>query len=303
MAVSRAYGDKTGRDQVQPGHRPGVRGQHRLPGRIDLQGLRRRARHWSRGFRSELIRSSRRTARRSARSRPRNGPDNAPLGPRATQAPAESGHLHTWQTAHRRLGQHLLRPARGEASGSAVPAQIARDPRGAPDRRELRRQAARPGSELVHRSAPTVVSPLVDGRGLRRRSRARGEHCDADARSAAIVDSTGQAPPRAAAPSPASRCSSQEVADGMSQLLQGVMKFGTGGTAGGLGINRPVRGQDRHHRQPTTRRHGSSATRRSCPRPCGSASRRRRRCDRWSSTAATTGRCTARASPPPSGSS
>jgi membrane peptidoglycan carboxypeptidase len=66
---------------------------------------------------------------------------------------------------------------------------------------------------------------------------ARGEHCNAIAISG-VVDSTGKS-----LPVPGADCKQaieQKVADGMNQLLQGVMKFGTGTRAA---LNRPSAGK------------------------------------------------------------
>ena len=98
---------------------------------------------------------------------------------------------------------------------------------------------------------------------------ARGKHCN----SIAILEVTDPAGNRL--PVPQADCKQvldQKIADGVNELLQGVIERGTG-TAG---RHRPAGGgQDRHH-QLRASRSGSSATRPTSPPPSGPATPARR---------------------------
>ena len=131
----------------------------------------------------------------------------------------------------------------------------------APGHRHSRSSATRPVVTL----GATTSTPLTLAASTRR-SRPRAS----TARPTRPVDHhERQEADQAAGPTTASRSSSQDVANGATELLKGIIENGTG--TQGQARRRPARRrQDRHHRQPRSSR-GSSATPRSSPRPSGSA--------------------------------
>ena len=145
-----------GRDQVQPGDRPCLRRQQRLPGRVDVQGLRRGG--GARGGLSVqlpdlLAVQEGDRGREVVRRHP-----HRPVGP-GERVQQRERHLHA-ADRHRGLGQHLLRPARG--TGRCLPAGAHRV---RPRRDHGRRQAAG-ADQVVHPGHQPGVA-AVDGRGLR----------------------------------------------------------------------------------------------------------------------------------------
>ena len=123
-----------GRDQVQPGHRPCLRRQQRLPGRVDVQGLRRGGGARG-GLSRSATRSTRRTRRRSGTCRAAGGTLTDPWDP-ANESSSENG-TYTLQTGIEDSVNTYFAQLE-ERVGVCRPAHIAARPR----RDHGRRQAA-----------------------------------------------------------------------------------------------------------------------------------------------------------------
>jgi membrane peptidoglycan carboxypeptidase len=156
-----------------------------------------------------------------------NGPDNTPWDP-ANESSSENG-TYTLQTGIADSVNTYFAQLE-EKVGVCRPAQIARalGVRTADDKPLAQVKSFTLGTNLV--------SPMSMAEAYATFA-ARGEHCDAIAITG-VVDSTGKH-----LPVPGADCKQvldQKVADGMTQLLQGVMKFGTGAR---VAMNRPSAGK------------------------------------------------------------
>ena len=148
---------RQGRDQVQPGHRPGVRRQQRVPGGLDVQAV-RRGRGPRAGLPVQLLDLRAVPGAHRGREGLRRHPHRQ-VGPVQRDTQRER-HLHAGDR-HRGVHQHLLRPARG--AGRGLPALADRGvARHEPRRRQ---EAGRPVQDLHARRRRGVAA--VDGRGLR----------------------------------------------------------------------------------------------------------------------------------------
>jgi membrane peptidoglycan carboxypeptidase len=156
-----------------------------------------------------------------------NGPDNTPWDP-TNESSSENG-TYTLQTGIADSVNTYFAQLEQKV-GVCRPAQIARalGVRTADDKPLAQVKSFTLGTNLV--------SPLSMAEAYATFA-ARGEHCNAIAISG-VVDSAGKN-----LPVPGADCQQaieQKVADGMNQLLQGVMKFGTGARAA---LNRPSAGK------------------------------------------------------------
>jgi membrane peptidoglycan carboxypeptidase len=147
-----------------------------------------------------------------------NGPDNTPWDP-TNESASENG-TYTLQTGIANSVNTYFAQLEQKV-GVCRPAQIARalGVRTADDKPLAQVKSFTLGTNLV--------SPLSMAEAYATFA-ARGEHCNAIAISG-VVDSSGKN-----LPVPAADCKQaieQKVADGMNELLQGVMKFGTGARA------------------------------------------------------------------------
>ena len=213
MAVSRAYGDrkKKGEIKFNPATDRAYGGSNGFQAGSTFKVFVAAA-ALEDGLSRSATRSTRRTRRRSATSKCVRRHPHRPVGP-GERVQQRERHLHA-ADRHRGLGQHLLRPARG--AGRGLPAG-ARSPR---DLGVTTADGKPLGTDqVVHpRHQPGVAAD--DGRGLRDVRRARQAlQLDRDPRGRPTRPATGS---RCRRPT-ASRCSTQNIADGMNELLQGVM--------------------------------------------------------------------------------
>jgi membrane peptidoglycan carboxypeptidase len=156
-----------------------------------------------------------------------NGPDNTPWDP-ANESASENG-TYTLQTGIADSVNTYFAQLE-EKVGVCRPAQIARalGVRTADDKPLAQVKSFTLGTNLV--------SPMSMAEAYATFA-ARGEHCDAIAITG-VVDAAGKH-----LPVPSADCKQvldQKVADGMTQLLQGVMKFGTGAR---VALSRPSAGK------------------------------------------------------------
>ena len=147
-------------------------------------------------------------------------------------------HLHA-ADRHRRTRSTPTSPSSRSGSVSAGPAQIARVARHDPGRRQAARQQLKSFT-----LGTNEVSPLSMAEAYATFA-ARGTHCN----SIAILEVTdpSRQPARRCPQADCQQVLDQNIADGMNELLQGVMTRGTGARAA---IGAAGRRQDRHHRQP-----------------------------------------------------
>ena len=206
---------RQGRDQVQPGHRPGVRRQHRLPGRLDVQGL-RRGRRAGEGHPVQLPDHVAPYQKRTSATSPTlRRPRHRPVGPAQRRARSETG-TYTLQTGIADSVNTYFAQLEEKVGVCRPCADRRRRSASGPRRRQA------PLAQVTSFTLGTNdVSPLsmaeayatfaAARRALQRRSR-----------SSASTDPTGKHAARCPRPT-ASRRSSQKVADGVNELLQGVM--------------------------------------------------------------------------------